>query len=164
MKTTATPNINSIEALQLENIQLKEKLAWYEEQFRLHKQQQFGARSERSDEQGQLVFNEPEELAEEPAIEEPETQTVPAHERKKPVRKPLPKDLPREVVVLDIDDAEKTCTCCNKPLKAFGHESRCKLDIEPAQVKELLNPRSSGLGDHQQVLRCPPPVPSGIYP
>ena len=84
MKTTATPNINSIEALQLENIQLKEKLAWYEEQFRLHKQQQFGARSERSDEQGQLVFNEPEELAEEPAIEEPETQTVPAHDARNP--------------------------------------------------------------------------------
>ncbi len=79
-----TPHINNIEILQQENIQLKEKLAWYEEQFRLYKHQQFSASSEHSDEQGQL-FNESEELTEEPAPEEPETQKVPAHERKKPV-------------------------------------------------------------------------------
>ena len=41
------------------------------------------------------------------------------------------------MVVLDIDDAEKTCTCCNKPLKAFGHESSRKLDIVPVQVKVI---------------------------
>ncbi len=86
MNTISTPNISSIETLQLENIQLKEKLAWYEEQFRLYKHQQYSASSERSDEQGQL-FNEPEELTEEPAPEEPETQKIPAHERKKPARK-----------------------------------------------------------------------------
>ncbi len=116
MNTTATPNINSLEALQQEVIVLKEKLAWYEEQFRLHKQQQFGASIGRSDQQEQLVFNEPEKLEEELVTEKPETQTLPAHERKKPVRKPLPKDLPREVVVLDIEETEKTCPGCKGDL------------------------------------------------
>ncbi|MTI12844.1 IS66 family transposase, partial [Sansalvadorimonas verongulae] len=136
MTTTTTPNADTLETLQLENLQLREKLAWYEEQFRLYKQKQFAASSERFDDQGHL-FNEAEELAEEPVSQEPDTQKVPAHERKKPVRKPLPEDLPRDVVVLDIADAEKTCTCCGKPLKAFGHESSCKLDIVPAQVKVI---------------------------
>ncbi len=43
MNTISTPNISSIETLQLENIQLKEKLAWYEEQFRLYKHLQYSA-------------------------------------------------------------------------------------------------------------------------
>ncbi|WP_171038350.1 IS66 family transposase zinc-finger binding domain-containing protein, partial [Pseudoalteromonas sp. S4492] len=36
---------------------------------------------------------------------------------------------------IDIPDDEKQCDCCGKALKAFGHESSCKLDIVPAQVK-----------------------------
>jgi len=134
MNTTITPE-PTFESLQQENAQLKEKLAWYEEQFRLHKHKQFAASSERFDDQGQL-FNEAEQLAEESVPEaEPETHQVPAHERKKPVRRPLSPDLPRDVVVLDIPDEEKQCSCCGKQLKAFGHESSCKLDIIPAQVK-----------------------------
>ena len=128
-----TPDINAIESLQLEVTQLKAKLAWYEEQFRLYQQKKFGASSERFEDQGQL-FNEVEELVEE-AAEEPETQTVEAHQRKKPVRSTLSEDLPRDVVTLDIPEEEKQCDCCGKDLKAFGHESSCKLDIVPAQVK-----------------------------
>ena len=83
-----------------------------------------------------LLFNEAEALAEEESAE-PEVQQVPAHERKKPVRKPLSKDLPREVVEIDIADADKQCDCCGGELNAFGYESSCKLDILPAQVKVL---------------------------
>lgn len=83
-----------------------------------------------------MLFNEAETLAEEEP-DEPEVQQVPAHERKKPVRKPLSKDLPWEVVEIDIADAEKQCDCCGGELKAFGHETSCKLDVLPAQVKVL---------------------------
>ncbi len=135
MNNTATPEPN-LESLQLEITELKVKLAWYEEQFRLKQHQRFAASSEQLD-QGQL-FNEAEELAEEPVEEEaPETQTVAAHERKKPVRQPLSNQLPREVVTLDIADDDKQCDCCGEPLKAFGHDSSCKLDIVPAQVKVI---------------------------
>ena len=47
MNTMTTPDTNAIESLQLEIIQLKAKLAWYEEQFRLHQHKQFGTSSER---------------------------------------------------------------------------------------------------------------------
>ncbi len=128
-----TPDKPTIESLQFENVQLKAKLAWYEEQFRLHQHQKFAASSERFEGQESL-FNEPELLDEESA-EQSETQTVEAHQRKKPVRKTLPDHLPRDVVQLDIAEEEKQCDCCGKTLKAFGHESSCKLDIVPAQVK-----------------------------
>jgi len=36
---------------------------------------------------------------------------VPAHDRKKGGRKPLPKNLPRVEVIHDIDDADKVCAC-----------------------------------------------------
>ena len=125
----------TFEDLQLKVTQLEAKLAWYEEQFRLQKHQQFGASSERFEGQG-LLFNEAETLAEEEP-DEPEVQQVPAHERKKPVRKPLSKDLPRKVVEIDIADEEKQCDCCGGKLNAFGYESSCKLDIVPAQVEVL---------------------------
>lgn len=126
-----------LESLQLEITQLKAKLAWYEEQFRLKQHQHFAASSEQLD-QGQL-FNEPETLAEDdPAEEEAsETQTVTAHERKKPVRQTLSDSLPREVVTVDVADDDKRCDCCGDPLKAFGHDSSRKLDIVPAQVKVI---------------------------
>ncbi|WP_299733781.1 IS66 family transposase [uncultured Endozoicomonas sp.] len=130
-----TVTTQTLEDLQLKVTQLEAKLAWYEEQFRLSKHQQFGASSERFEGQG-VLFNEAETLVEE-AADEPEVQQVPAHERKKPVRKTLSDELPRDVVEVDIPDEEKQCDCCGGELKAFGHESSCKLDIVPAQVKVL---------------------------
>ena len=100
---------------------------------RLHQHQKFAASSEHFEGQASL-FNEPESLVEETA-EEPETQTVESHQRKKPVRKTLPDDLPRDIVKLALSEEEKQCDCCGKDPKAFGHESSCKLDIVPAQVK-----------------------------
>ncbi|MCW7551678.1 IS66 family transposase [Endozoicomonas gorgoniicola] len=138
MNTITTPDSPTFESLQLEIIQLKTKLAWYEEQFRLYQHKKFGSSSERFEDQG-LLFNEAEELAEEATEEEqePETQTIEAHQRKKPVRKTLSEDLPRDVVTLDVSEEEKQCDCCGKELQAFGHESSCKLDIVPAQVKVI---------------------------
>ena len=76
------------ENLQFEVIELKAKVAWYEEQHRLSQHKRFGASSERYEGQGQL-FNEAEALADEEPAEEQENQTVPAHTRKKPKRRSL---------------------------------------------------------------------------
>ncbi len=134
MKTITVP-AQTFEGLQLKVTQLEAKLAWYEEQFRLQKHQQFGASSERFEGQGQL-FNETEVLADEEP-NEPDVEQVPAHERRKPVRKPLSEDLPREIIEIDITDEEKQCDGCGGELRAFGHETSTKLDIVPAQVKVL---------------------------
>lgn len=75
------------ENLQLENAELKAKLTWYEEQFRLYKHKQFGSASERHEGQGNL-FNEAEAVEDESTPDdEPETQTVPGHTRKKTSQK-----------------------------------------------------------------------------
>ena len=49
-----------------------------------------------------------------PASDAPRMPTtlVPAHERAKPVRRPLPDDLPREVVEIDLAPEQQACPCC----------------------------------------------------
>lgn len=65
---------------------------------------------------------------------------VPAHDRKKGGRKPLPKDLPRIEVVHDIDDADKVCACgCDKA--QIGEERSEKLDIIPAKAQVIVHVR-----------------------
>ena len=136
MTEITPPHLTLVESLQLEITMLREKLAWYEEQFRLNKLKQFGSSCERFEAQG-MLFNEVEQLVEEEPVSEPESQTVETHIRKKPVRQPLSDHLPRDVRIIDLADDEKTCDKCNEPLKAFGHESSCKLDIIPASVKVI---------------------------
>ncbi len=45
-------------------------------------------------------------------IVEEEKQDI-SYTRNKPKRKPLPTDLPREVIVHDLTDEEKVCDCCS---------------------------------------------------
>jgi transposase len=102
------------------------------EQFRLAQQQRFGASSEAHPAQGDL-FNEAEvELDVVEAQEETSTTTV---VKKKPVRKKLPSDLPRETVIHDIED--KNCTYCGNELHQMGDERSEKLEFIPAQVKVI---------------------------
>ncbi|MGO3408940.1 transposase domain-containing protein, partial [Marinomonas sp.] len=81
------------------------------EQWRLAQQRQFGKSSEVSPGQGELFDEMAAELEESDSDALSETQTV-SYSRTKPKRKPLPKDLPRETVVLDIAESDKVCSCC----------------------------------------------------
>ena len=77
-----------------------------------------------------------------PIIAEPKVETieVPAHARKKRGRKPLPDNLPREEVIHDIPEEEKTCVCgCQ--LTRIGEERSEQLHIEPAKLKVIVNVR-----------------------
>jgi transposase len=114
---------------QLELLQSRNE--FLEEQFRLAQQKQFGASSEGHPGQGEL-FNEAEAEVEQP---EP-TQTDPAP-RNKPKRKPLPKHLLREVVIIDIADEDKVCACCNGELHKIGEDKSEKLEFIPAKVKVI---------------------------
>nr|WP_198265796.1 IS66 family transposase [sulfur-oxidizing endosymbiont of Gigantopelta aegis] len=55
------------------------------------------------------------------------------YERKKPGRKPLPKDLPRKVVRHELSEAEQVCDCGHH-LHEIGEETSEQLEIVPAQV------------------------------
>jgi transposase len=109
------------------------KITFLEEQFRLAQQKRFGASSEGHPGQGEL-FNEVEEIVADVVVVEQETIE---YTRNKPKRKPLPKDLPREVVVHDISDADKVCDCCQGALHKIGEDTSEKLEFIPAQVKVI---------------------------
>jgi transposase len=109
------------------------KITFLEEQFRLAQQKRFGASSEGHPSQGEL-FNEAEEIVADVVVAEQETIE---YTRNKPKRKPLPKDLLREVVVHDIRDADKVCDCCQGALYKIGEDTSEKLEFIPAQVKVI---------------------------
>ena len=105
------------------------------EQFRLARQKQFGVSSEVAPGQGSL-FNE----AEQEACDDEkmnEIKNVAEHIRKKPVRAPLPKELPRETRIIDLVENDKVCACCNGALHKMGEEKREQLEFIPAQIKVI---------------------------
>ncbi len=139
------------------------------EQFRLAQQRQFGKSSEVSLNQLGL-FNETEQTIEE---DDPEAeQELISYTRKKPKRKPLPKDLPRETIVHDIADEDKHCDCCGHELHCMGEETSEQLEFIPASIKviEHIRPKYSCRHCEQQgtdvaikIAPVPPtPIPKSI--
>ena len=86
-----------IESLQQEAQEWKEKYHHLLEQLRLAKQQRFGRSSEAHPGQGELQFDEAESVETNELPKEENTISV-TYTRKKPVRRPLPEHLPREVI------------------------------------------------------------------
>ncbi len=112
------------------------------EQFRLAQHHRFGRSSEVSQHQGEL-FNEAETLDEDDTLEVDTTpeETVPLKTKGQPKRKTLPKHLPREQVVHDIDEAEKQCNCCGNQLQQIGEDVSEKLEFIPATIRVIENIR-----------------------
>ena len=110
------------------------RIDFLEERIRLLTNELFGRKTEKMpkvDPKQLLLFNEDQTDAFEDAA--PEEVTIPQHKRKKRGRKPLPEDLPRVEVVLDIKDEEKTCGCGSE-LSHIGSDTSEKLEIIPAKV------------------------------
>ena len=112
--------------------QVMSRYQYLEEQFRIAQHKQFGQSAEGHPGQGEL-FNEAEALA----VESDTQEEAISYTRKKPTRKPLPKGLPREVIVHDISDEEKVCGCCAGELHRIGEDKSEKLQFIPAQVKVI---------------------------
>ena len=55
----------------------------------------------------------------------------------KPKRKPLPTELPRKEVVVDIEESDKVCDCCQSPLHKMGESSSESLEFVPAHIKVI---------------------------
>ncbi|WP_460431478.1 transposase, partial [Azotobacter salinestris] len=117
-----------------------------QEQVALLRQRLFGSKSERSidpDSPQLAMFNEAEQLAEEPApaveaeaqeIAEAEEGVAPIKHRGK--RQPLPAELPRVEVVHELPEHELSCACgCRK--QAIGEEVSEQLDIVPMQIRVI---------------------------
>lgn len=145
-----------------------ERLTLYEEEVsRLHemirelKRHRFGKSSERWVSPEQLCFNEAELLARQsaPESEEPSTVEVPAHSREiRGKRKPLPEDLPREVVVIELPESERVSED-GTPLKVIGKEVSEKFVYEPATMKVVEYHRLKYGVDSGDYVKTAPPIP-----
>ena len=91
--------------------------------------------AEHQDQQQLSLFDEAEATIEvSPEVEG--IVTVPAHQRKKRGRRPLPENLPREEVIHDIPEEDKVCPCgCH--LTRIGEEVSEKLDVIPARMRVI---------------------------
>ena len=152
-----------------QNDQLKQQYQQILEQFRLAQQQQFGRSSETSTDQLGL-FNEAEQTLAEDTLD-PEQETL-IYTRNKPKRKLLPDDLPRETVVHDIPESEKTCDDCGHDLHPMGDAKNEVLEFIPASIKVIEHIRlkyscrhceQQGTEVNIKIAPAPPaPIPKSI--
>ena len=163
--------------------QEKNKL-YADEVERLHemlnslKRSKYGKKSERYESQEQMVFNEAEvlannlkpDLSEEIIIDSDKEDddnnkkeiTVKEHTKKvRGFRKPLPKELPREVVNIELPESERISADGVTPLKIIGYEVSEKLVYEPAVVKVLEIHRAKygvEVGDYEKTAPHAPAI------
>ena len=167
----------TVEQLRTEKDELANKLELAHEEIAELRRRFFARASEKLSSYELLqmrLFDEAEQALDqsELAPQEPTVQ-VPAHERVKAVRRALPKELPREEVLVDIAEADKKCGCGHR-LVRIGQESSEKLDVIPMrmQVIRTVRPKYAchhceGSGDERRPavrIAAPPPtmIPKGI--
>ena len=127
------------ETLKEEGQEWKQKYQRLLEQLRLSQQRQFSRSSEANVLQGELVFDEAEAVDTGELPEEDNTITV-SYTRKKPVRRPLPENLPRQVIEHDIPEQDKFCACgCMK--QRIGEEVTEQLEFIPAKLTVIAHVR-----------------------
>lgn len=141
---------------------LTERLAFFEEQFRLLQAKQFGSSSEQSPLQSQL-FNEAELVADATPVVPEQTIT---YTRAKPGRKALPAHLPTERIEYTLPAEEQICVCCGGPLHAMSTETREELQFIPAQLKRIEHVRHvyscrqcERSGESVPIVTAPAPKP-----
>ena len=83
------------------------------------------------------VFNEAEDILDEHDKALLATSTSVKKEKAKPKRRPLPAQLPRIEVVVDLEEDDKMCDCCQSPLHKMGESSSEALEFVPAHIKVI---------------------------
>ncbi len=133
--------INQVQSLKEENLILKSEVDRLNHIITLFKKQIYGSKAETHETiEEQQVFNDLEvEAANDPQTPLLEEETI-TYTRKKGrgKKKPFPEDLPREEIVIDIDESDKTCPHDGTLLKQIGFDVTEKLKTKPAQSTVLL--------------------------
>jgi len=118
-----------------ENEELKAKLRWFEEQFRLAQRKRFAASSEQTHPDQLLLFNEAEAEAN-PAKEEPTLENITYTRKKRKGQRELKLEgLRTERVEYRLPEEEQACACCGGVLHEMSTEVRRELKVIPAEVK-----------------------------
>jgi len=136
-KMTKQTQTLTIESLQAQVVELTVKVSWYEEQFRLSQQKQFGTSSEKTPE-NQLaleLFNEAGKEGD-PEVPEPTAESITYRRKKKRGhRVESVQNLPIETIEYRLSNEEQACSCCGGALHEMSVETRKELTIVPAEVK-----------------------------
>lgn len=124
-----------------ESASYKEKYARLLEEFCLNKHRLYASSSEKNMLQSDL-FDEPGiELPEELKDQLDDAVDVKSYKRKKhPIRRQLPSDLPREIIIHDLTNEEKFCACGHN-LKRIGEEVTEQLKYIPARLSVVQHVR-----------------------
>lgn len=131
-----------------ENQNLKDRTRHYEtyiagleEAIRLLNHRGFAPTSEKLGSDEQMIFDEIETEAQgsppEDDSEQLDLPTTTKPKKKSGKRKALPKDLPRERVVIELPEDKRKCPHDGTELKVIGEESSERLDVMPAQAKVI---------------------------
>ena len=79
----------------------------------------------------------------------------------------LPAHLPREEMLIDLPESERTCTCCGQPMQRIGEDRSERVDLTPARikVKVIVRPKYACPRQHgiRQAPTPPSPVPGGRF-
>ncbi len=147
------------------------RLDFLEEQFRLARHKLFASNSEAHPKQDDL-FNEVETTAalelEQAKSEQADDGQTPAQEKKKRPRntKPFADHIAREVIIHDIDEADKVCQCCQGQMHVMGKDVTEKCVFVPAttKIEEHHRLKYACRGCEQHGIKTPikqaPPAPS----
>jgi len=102
----------------------------------LAQQRKYARSSESNVLQLELQFDEADSVPTEELPKEEDNPITVTYTRNKPKRRPLPDNLPREVIEHDVPEHEKQCACgCVK--QRIGEEITEQLDVIPAQIKVI---------------------------
>ena len=129
----------------------------------------FGRRSERhvpDPRQGQLFEEAPDEAA--PAPVPVEEEEISYRRRRGHGWSKLPAHLPRQEVMLDVPESERTCTGCGREMQRIGEDRSERVDLVPARVwvKVLVRPKyacTCKAGGVKQTPPPPSPTPGGRF-
>lgn len=83
--------------------------------------------------------------------------------RSKPKRRPLPENLPREIVIHDISEAEKICECGGQK-ERFGEEMTEQLEVVPPKLKVIQHIRPKYSCKQCQIGVSIAPMPHLLLP
>ena len=125
--------------LQRERVELTKRIDILDEQLAWLKRRFFSRSSEALSEADRRQLRLFDEADSSPADQAEEPQTlvhVPEHTRRQAKRQPLPEDLPREEVLVDIPEEQKHCQC-GAELVRIGEETSEKLDVIPPQIRVI---------------------------
>ena len=151
-----------------QNVELTAKVEWFMEQFRLLKNKQFGASSEKTvPGQEQLSFFNEAESVSKPERQEPTIETITYKRRKeRGQREEMLKDLPVETVEYSLSPEERVCPNCGETMHEMSVEVRQELKVIPAQVKLVKHVRHvyscrkcEREGTSTPVITAPAPAP-----